>query len=231
MRRTATGWRRPDVEPTAEQVEAGHAVYTKRLLAIYDVVVLQLLCRLVWRCPSRRIVELYNAHVSANHLDVGVGTGYFLDRCRFPPGDVRLALLDLNPNCLGRSARRLARYRPEIHRANALEPIRVRTSRFDSVAMSYILHCLPGTIRSKAVVFDNLKALLNPGGVIFGATVLHGGVERNRLARTLARRYNAHGIFTNTHDDLDGLRSVLAQRLSNLTLDVVGCVAIFSGRA
>ena len=107
----------------------------------------------------------------------------------------------------------------------------MRTPRFDSVAVNYVLHCLPGTIRSKAVVFDNLKALLNPGGVIFGATVLHGGVERNRLARALARRYNAHGVFTNTHDDLDGLRSVLAQHLSAPKLDVVGCVAIFSGRA
>ena len=219
------------MEPTTAQVEAGQAVYTKCLLAVYDVAVLRLLCRCVWRCPSRRIVELYNAHVSANHLDVGVGTGYFLDRCRFPPGDVRLALLDLNPNCLEWTARRVARYRPEIHRANVLEPIRVRTPRFDSVAVTYVLHCLPGTIRSKARVFDNLKALLNEGGVIFGATVLHGGVERNRLARTLARHYNAHGVFTNTHDDLDGLRSVLAQHLSDPKLEAVGCVAIFSGRA
>ena len=106
------------MERAAAQVEAGQAVYTKRILAMYDVAVLRLLCRVVWRCPSHRIVELYNVHVSANHLDVGVGTGYFLDRCRFPSGDVRLALLDLNLDCLEWPARRLARYRPEIHRIN-----------------------------------------------------------------------------------------------------------------
>src|SRR5262249_52444397 len=124
--RAATRRRHADMGPTAEQVAAGQAVYTKRLLAVYDVAVLRILCRVVWRCPSRRIVELYAAHVPANPLDIGVGPGYFLDRCRSPSGEGRLALLDLNPNCLERSARRVARYRPEVHRANVLEPIRLR---------------------------------------------------------------------------------------------------------
>ena len=67
-----------------EQVAAGHAVYTKRMLSVYDFVVLVISNRLIWKCPSRRILELYNRHVTGNHLDVGVGTGYFLARCRFP---------------------------------------------------------------------------------------------------------------------------------------------------
>ena len=72
------------VKPTKEQVDAGQAVYTKGNLAAYDLFVLGISNRYIWKCPSVRIKEHYNQHLSSNHLDVGVGTGYFLDQCRFP---------------------------------------------------------------------------------------------------------------------------------------------------
>src|SRR5262249_57137305 len=110
--------------------------------------------------------------ITANHLDVGVGTGYFLDRCRFPDPRPRLALLDLNPNSLRVAAHRLARFQPEVYRANVLDPIAIDGPRFDSVGASGLLHSLPGTMRTKAVVVDHLKALLKPSGVLFAAALL-----------------------------------------------------------
>lgn len=219
--------------PTPKQVAAGHAFYTRRSLAVYDLAILGYFSRLAWRCPAHRIVAHYDRHVSANHLDVGVGTGYFLDHCQFPdqPDQPRLALMDLSTSCLDVAGRRVARFHPEIIRANALEPIAYDGPRFDSVGLNYLLHCLPGDISSKAVVFDHLIALANPGASIFGATLLHDGVHRNWLARQVMSRNNAHGIFSNTGDNLDGLRSVLSDRLAEISLEVVGCVAIFAGRA
>lgn len=213
-----------------EQVEAGQAVYTKSMLNIYDWLVVRFSNRLIWRCPSKRILGLYNRLVTANHLDVGVGTGYFLDHCRFPNAHPRLALLDLNPNCLEETSRRLARYRPEGHRANVLEPITLNIPRFDSIGLNYLLHCLPGTIRTKAAVFRHLAPLLNPGGVMFGSTLLSGGVRRGRAAQRLMAFYNSKGIFTNEQDDVEGLRAVLSERLKDVTVEVVGCAALFSGR-
>ena len=84
------------VKPTKKQVEAGQAIYTKRILSTYDIIVLGISNSYVWRCPSVRIEEHYNKHVSSNHLDVGVGTGYFLARCNFPSQTPRVALMDLN---------------------------------------------------------------------------------------------------------------------------------------
>jgi hypothetical protein len=69
-------------EPTAAEVEAGHAIYTPALLAFYDVLVLQLSCRFAWGCPPAEILAVYERHIGARHLDVGVSTGFFLDRCR-----------------------------------------------------------------------------------------------------------------------------------------------------
>jgi hypothetical protein len=201
------------------------------MLAVYDLAVLGGSCRLLWRCPARHILALYDRAVSANHIDAGVGTGYFLDRCRFPAPRPRLALLDLNPNPLQVAARRLARYRPEVYRANVLNPIAIAAPRFDSVGMSCLLHCLPGTIRSKAIAFDHLLALLNPGGVIFGATLLGGGAEPGWVARRAMKFFNARRVFSNEDDDLGGLEEALRQRFSQTWVRVVGCVALFWGRS
>jgi hypothetical protein len=215
---------------TPEEIAAGHVFYTKRVLAVYDIAILGFFSRAAWKCPAARIVAHYDIHVSSNHLDVGVGTGYFLDRCRFPTTEPRLALMDPNPNCLDVAAHRIARYEPELHRGDVLQPIEWDGPRFDSVGLNYVLHCLPGTIRSKAVVFEHLKPLLHEGGTVFGATLLHDGVERNWLARRVMDRNNAHGIFTNADDDLAGLRLVLGEQLVDPQVEIEGCVALFSGK-
>jgi ubiquinone/menaquinone biosynthesis C-methylase UbiE len=218
------------VNVTAAQVEAGQAIYSKRMLAVYDLVVLGISARFVWKCPTREIEAHYNRHITSNHLDVGVGTGYFLDRCRFPSATPRVALMDLNPNTLEFASRRIARYNPEAYRRNVLEPISIDAPRFDSVGMNYLLHCIPGSMASKSVVFDHLTGLLNPNGVLFGSTLLQGGVSRSWLATGLMALYNRRGIFSNERDDLDGLKRALTHRFRDVSVTVVGCVAVFSGR-
>jgi SAM-dependent methyltransferase len=218
----------PNITP--DQVAAGQAVYSKRLLNAYDFLVLGVSNRFIWRCPTPRLLAHYNRHVTANHLDVGVGTGYFLDRCRFPTPSPRIALMDLNPNSLEFAARRIARYSPETYVRNVLEPIADPPAKFDSVGVNYLLHCLPGTIESKAAVFDHLLPLMNPGGVIFGSTLLQGGVRRNWAAKRLMKFYNAKGVFTNTQDDLDGLDRELRRRFQNVTIETIGSAAVFVGR-
>jgi SAM-dependent methyltransferase len=206
---------------------AGQAIYTRRTLAVYDIAVLGVSNVLIWRCPTRRILDLYHRHVTDRHLDVGVGTGWFLDHCRFPAPRPHVALLDLNPTCLSQAAARIARYQPEVYQADVLQPIQLDTEPFSSISLSYLLHCLPGTIQEKAVVFDHLKPLLAPGGVLFGATLLSGGVVRSAAARALMAAYNAKGIFANRNDDLDGLRRALESRFDRVDIEVAGCGALF----
>jgi len=215
---------------TPEQVQAGQAVYTKGVLSVYDAFVLGFSSRWLWNCPARKIEEHYDKHVSADHLDVGVGTGYFLDRCRFPSQAPRVALMDLNPNALAFASRRIARYKPETYRRNVLEPIALDARKFDSVGINYLLHCLPGDLESKSVVFDHLKALMNPGAVLFGSTILQGGVRHHWLGKRLLQVYNRKGVFSNREDGLDALQQALSKRFRDVSVEVAGAVAIFSGR-
>lgn len=213
-----------------DRSHAGQAIYSPITLALYDLVVLTLSNPLVWRCPTDRILQLYNQQVSDSHLDVGVGTGWYLDRCRFPNAAPRVGLLDLNPNPLAAASRRIARYRPEQYQTDVLKPLTIPAAPFRSIALTYLLHCLPGDIAEKAVVFDNLAPLLATGGVVFGATLLSIGVERSAAARALMRAYNRKGVFSNAADSASTLQATLDQRFRSVRIDIIGCAALFVAR-
>src|SRR5512133_250485 len=218
--------------PTTPEAAAGAAVYSKALLAVYDLIVLGFELPVVFRCPARRALELYDAHASDRHLDVGVGTGWFLDRCRFPVPRPELHLMDLNPNCLERTSRRIGRYRPVTHLWNVLEPIAEPLPRFGSIGLSNLLHCLPGSMLDKEPVFRNLRPHLREGGVLFGATVLGRGVDHvGALYRAANRAYNRKKIFSNLEDGAAELETILARHFARHSVRIVGAMALFTAHA
>jgi hypothetical protein len=214
----------------SKDVIAGQSVYSKRTLAFYDWAVLGISNRWIWRCPTSRLLEHFESNVTDNHLDVGVGTGYFLDRCRFASPSPRVGLMDLNADALEYAAFRISRYRPECYQQNVLEPVDVKIQPFDSVSMNYLLHCLPGSMEEKSVVFDRVKKCMNPQGLIFGSTLLASGVRVSRSARNLMRFYNRKKIFSNQGDSLDALESMLRMRFEQVRVEAIGSAALFSAR-
>jgi SAM-dependent methyltransferase len=201
------------------------------MLRMYDVLAYRLNGPLVWRCSVSHLLELYDKHASGRHLDIGVGTGYLLDRCRFPVSNPEITLMDLNPNPLAFAARRLRRFEPQIHQANVLASWGLPEGSFDSVAMFNVLHCAPGSMSEKAVAFERARAVLAPQGRLFGATVLNGGVEQTRLSRLTLKRFNQRGVFSNLDDHLDDLDGALAHTFGFREITVHGSVALFSARA
>jgi SAM-dependent methyltransferase len=207
---------------------AGQAAYTSLTLRAYDTVVVRLSNSLVWRCPARRILGHYDRHVAASHLDVGPGSGYYVDRCRFPDEMPLVTLMDPNREVLEFAARRLRRYEPALLQADATRPMLMDETAYGSVGLSYVLHCLPSGMPSKAAVFDHLAPYVAPGGVLFGTTILHDGVAHTRLGRRLLDVYNRRGIFSNFGDDPEGLENELARRFERYEIEVVGAVALFA---
>ena len=208
--------------------EAGQAVYSRPLLSIYDLWVLGISNSFIWRFPTRLQKAHYWQHLATEHLDVGVGTGYYPDKCQPAGGFTRLGLLDINQNSLDKTMGRVKRHRPKGFRANILEPVTIDTKPYQSIAVNYLLHCLPGKLPQKAVIFDHLNPYLEKGGTIFGATLLSHGVHRSDRARKLMAFYNEKGIFSNTEDSLEDLSELLASRYSHYSIEVTGCCALFA---
>jgi SAM-dependent methyltransferase len=224
--------RRDRVEERSTSMErddpayGGQSEYTPFFLKIYDPVVLGFFTRVVWRCPTTRLIEGYRRHVRPLHLDVGPGTGYFLERAGLPDGSP-VTILDPNTNVLAHATRRLQRLDLTAVEADVCKPLPI-TGPFDSAALSGVIHCLPGPLSRKAGAIANVAAVLAPEGVLFGASILGTSGRHTRLARNLLDANNRRGVFDNLGDTEDGLREILAAAFERVELETVGSFAIFA---
>jgi len=212
-----------------EATIAGQAAYSKKVLSIYDFWVFGVSNNYFWKCPTRFISEQFSTLVSRNHLDVGVGSGYYLKNF-LPQTTRRIALLDLNENCLDTTSKSINHFQPEVYCENVLEPLELDIENFDSISVNYVLHCLPGNLIEKGVMFKYLKSHMNDGGVLFGSTILGKGTKQNLFAKYLMGYYNKKRIFSNHNDDLDSLVTSLNEHFNDVQVEVIGCAALFSGK-
>jgi SAM-dependent methyltransferase len=206
----------------------GQADYTPLLLRAYDPLVLGPVARFVWGCPTPRLLERYRERVRPRHLDVGPGTGYFVERSGLPAGSP-VTILDPNRNVLTHVRRRLTRFDVTAVEADVLKPLPV-AGPFDSAAIHLVLHCLPGPLERKAQAVANVAAVLAPQGVLFGATVLGRSGRHSWLARGVLRLFNRRGAFDNLDDTEDGVHRILGASFERVEIETVGSIAIFAGR-
>jgi SAM-dependent methyltransferase len=204
----------------------GQNDYTPSLLRLYDPIVLGVVAKAVWRCPTSRLVEGYRQHIRDRHLDVGPGTGYFIEHSGLPDGS-RVTILDPNPNVLGHAARALRRLDITAVEADVLKPLPV-AGPFESAALNLVIHCLPGPMSRKAAAVANVASVLAPDGVLFGASVLGVAGPQTWLSRRVLAAFNQRGAFDNLGDTEAGLRGILAVWFDRVDLDVVGSIAIFA---
>lgn len=204
----------------------GQREYNPLFLKMYDPVILGFFTPVVWRCPTTRLVEGYRRHVGHRHLDVGPGTGYFLDRAGIPDGSP-LTLLDPNLHVLDHASRRLRRLDITTVEADVCKPLSV-DGPFDSAALNGVLHCLPGPLPRKAAAVANVAAVLAPTGVLFGASILGSSGRHTWLARSILEANNRRGTFDNRGDSQEGLREILEASFERVELETVGSMAIFA---
>ncbi|WP_321817442.1 MULTISPECIES: class I SAM-dependent methyltransferase [unclassified Paraburkholderia] len=212
--------------------QPGSAVYSSFVLKLYDAWVLAISNRWAWRCSTRRVLlPFYRQRVGKRHLEVGVGSGFYPAHADFS-ADQQVTLLDLNEHSLAATARRLdSRHVTQVV-GDIMQPLPMLAGyRFDSIALFYLLHCLPGTMDGKAHVFAHLKSHLAPDGVLFGATVLGDSAGHNAFGRALVRIYNRKGIFDNRRDTLASLRLALSHHFADVSVEQNGVVALFVARA
>jgi SAM-dependent methyltransferase len=204
----------------------GQREYTPLFLRVYDPLILGFFTPVVWRCPTARLVEGYRRHLGRRHLDVGPGTGYFLDRTGLPDGSP-VTLLDPNVHVLDHASRRLQRLDVTTVEADVCKPLPV-DGPFDSAALNGVLHCLPGPLSRKAAAIANVAAVLAPTGVLFGASILGPSGRHTRLSRRLLEANNRRGTFDNLGDTQEGLREMLQASFERVELETVGSMAIFA---
>lgn len=206
----------------------GAKIYTPLTLKLYDWWVLGISNRLAWGCPTREhLIPHFLEYLGNNHLDIGVGTGFYLTHA---PGRALISLMDLNEASLNAASARAgdSKIQKKINH-DVFEPYpKALHDQFDSISMFYLLHCLPGNIWGKNLVIHNAAQALTDNGTLYGATILGDGVVHNRFGQKLMHIYNQKGIFSNTKDSEEGLTQILSEHFEHVKIRVEGTVALFS---
>ncbi|MBX9577707.1 MAG: class I SAM-dependent methyltransferase [Chthoniobacterales bacterium] len=214
--------------PTESEIKAGQACYTSFTLKLYNFIVPIFNNHCVWRCPTRYQLEQYHRYVTPAHLDIGVGTGFFLKKTAWPH-NTQLSLMDLNPACLQAAAQSVSWLSPAIYLSDIFKPQANLAQKFDSISMNYLLHCLPGDMRSKNSVIANATSMLRPGGILFGSTILPDPELQNFLSIRMMHYFNKKQIFSNQEDRCLLLKEILEKNLTDVDIKIIGCVALFKG--
>lgn len=213
----------------------GSRIYNRAFLSIYDLYVIKISNSLIWRCPSRVMLAMYNANVTSNHLDIGPGSGWYLRETSFPTDNPAVTLLDLNPNSLAKTTARLHGRGIEAasHTGSILAPIETGAAgSYTSASANFLMHCVPGTWAEKGIAFRHVADALADDGVFFGSTILARGVRRTPAARLVNATYNnVVRSLHNADDDPGGLREQLDAAFGDVDLTFTGAVATWVARA
>lgn len=211
-----------------KKTDEGAKAYTPLTLKLYDWWVLNISNDIAWRCTTKKyLLPHFLRYLSSNHLDVGVGTGYYLTHA---PDDSAISLMDLNNSSLEAASARVgeARIKSKIkHDVFEFYSESLR-NKFDSISMFYLLHCLPGNMAEKEIVIKNAQMALTNSGVLYGATILGDGVKHNGFGKRLMSIYNSKGIFSNKNDSEKHLRKILSEHFESSEITIIGTVALFS---
>lgn len=198
-------------------------IYNPLTLRLYDAGVLGLTNTMIWRCPTRLLVDHYQRHAGDDHLDIGPGTGYFLERITARS----ITLLDLNASSLDAAAKRAGTHRVKTTLRQSYFDLLPHGRQYDSIGVNFVLHCILS--RAKWPRLDELRENLRPGGTLFGSTIIPDRETATPLARLLHGIYNQLGVFGNDADTIGQLTATLAS-WDDVTVTRHGQVAIFSAR-
>jgi ubiquinone/menaquinone biosynthesis C-methylase UbiE len=216
--------------PSPQQLntESGASVYSPTILKLYDFGVLGLSNRFVWQCPTKTVLlPFYKEHLGLKHLDVGVGTGFYIARASLTRSH-QVSLLDLNENSLRAAAAQVKQAKVRTFMRDVMQPSsEPADTGYDSISLFYLLHCLPGTMDDKETAIANLKRYMSKDGVLYGATILGDEAAHNSIGRMLLKLYNDKGVFHNMADTLDDLQKMLRRQFQNVQIRRHNKVALF----
>lgn len=126
--------------------QSGAKVYNPFTLSLYDWWVLNISNKYAWKCPTdTRLLPFFLHHMGETHLDIGVGTGYYL---KHAPATHAISLMDLNPDSLKIAASRVGVIRKSAPHYNTMFSTRSRRTGMDaSIPFRCTIFCTAYLVR------------------------------------------------------------------------------------
>ncbi|KAI1824652.1 methyltransferase [Xylaria intraflava] len=217
--------------------DSSYRIYTPLFLKLYQLYIIKYSLPVLWKCdPETFLVPLFTENFTTNHLDCGVGNGYFpqsaLSRIDKSCDEYSLTLLDVQEASLRSARARIESSAPKVKlrcvRADMREstPAALAGSQFSSISMFNLLHCVPGG-NDKWRIISTYKDLLQDDGVLVGCTLLGPRHASNWFTWLNLKYLNAIGAINNSEDSEIELIRTLHENFSEVEARIVGMVFLF----
>jgi hypothetical protein len=130
--------------------------------------------------------------LKSNHLEIGPGSGYFLNPSNHNKNINKLKLMDINLPILKYSKNNLLKCYPNVKiiEHNIFED-KIELGDIESVGINYLLHCVPGNLEKK---IDKLVSNLPDNINIFGSSVINDTDKQNILSNLELKFLNKYGM-------------------------------------
>ncbi|KAI1108929.1 methyltransferase domain-containing protein [Nemania sp. NC0429] len=212
------------------------AIYTPTFLSLIYNVLVSFNFKCMWHCHMDHVLEHFFAEsLSRRHLDIGVATGYLPAKALSRPfrkgAKHSITLVDLNPSSLNNAKSRILSVATnatvDIAVADVTQPAPelLQGSKFDSISMFNLFHCVPG--KEKVVAFKTYKEFLADNGVMVGCTVLGESYTTNWFNYQYLKLYNHLGIFNNWEDKKEDFERALRENFEEVEITMVGMVVLW----
>ena len=198
--------------------------FVSKNMKLYDLLVNKINCRFIWRCHENNIHQNYNKCISKNHLEIGPGTGYFIEKYKFN----KLLINDINKNILQYSSLYLKTHNPKLIQCNLFNQ-KLNVKNINSIGINYVLHCVPGKLEDKLFKLINNLEYKNKL-CLFGATVINDPEYNNIFSKYMIFWLNYMNIFNNKNDYSYNLVKKCEANNLNIEWKIIGCVMIFKIR-
>jgi len=182
---------------------------------------------LAWKCPEQELIKWFKRNVSKNHLEVGVEGGYSLVKRLKSHPELYVSFLDSDKNSLKEAHNKAAHLTPQLYCAELMQSWNFRNRKFDSINLNMVIQSLPGGFEDRlSTLLHNVRLCLAPKGKVFGSTILGQG-NNGKISSMIMSLYNKKGVLNNKRDNASQLTNVLEYYFTDVTVKVVGCVAMF----
>ena len=176
----------------------------QKVLGLYPTIVSKFITPKIWGLGQAKLNAMYEKYTGTSHLEIGPGPDPYR-HCIL----TKLSIMDLNESVLDTIRKTYPHPEFETYTGDILNQAHYHNQLNASLASFNLMHCISEPAKWLKF-FHNVDSVLEPGGVLFGASVHN----LNPLSKCL----NTLGIFHNRHDTVDIIKIALKQSYSVVEL-------------
>ena len=202
----------------------------------------------VWRYSREDQLLAYQSSManSKNHLEIGTVSVWLPIMASKDLSSTRYCLLDIDQSAVISAKQHMINAGVPSNHIQSIQGDALQIDKlslpndqpFDSVAISYVLHCIPGSLNHKLpLILDGLSRLdsVNENTIFFGSTITYPDINDDASIEDKIGLHSMHllqrvGIFNNGQDKHSDFDKIFSNYFNEYEIEKTGFVSSFCAK-